>query len=509
MSDNSTQNSNALRDAPINLHPEEFRAAGHYAIDRIADFLASLPDRKLTPNHPVRHVREVLGEGGIPNEGMSAEALMEETADLLFDNSLLNGHPKFLGYITSSPAPIGMLGDLLGAAVNPNVGAWTLAPIATEIETQTVRWLAEMIGYPSECGGILVSGGNMANFVGFLAARHATAKWPIREEGLRTGAGQLRIYVSEKTHTWIEKAADLFGMGTNAIRWIDVDDKERLVVEDLVRKIEKDLAAGDLPFMVVGTAGTVGTGAIDPLNDIADVCERFHLWNHVDGAYGALAAVMPDAPAELGALVRADSVALDPHKWLYSPIEAGCTLVKKANDLRDAFTFHPEYYNFAGENADAKVNLFEYGMQNSRGFRALKVWLSIRQVGRAGFERMIAEDILLAQLLFKCANETPELESVSCNLSITTFRYVPIDLPEMSESNEYVNEVNRRILNRIQAEGEAFVSNAVVKGAYVLRACFVNFRTTEADVIALPKIVIRTGRLVVEEMKKESTARPI
>ena len=438
---------------------------------------------------------------------MSANELMEEAASLLFDHSLFNGHPKFLGYITSSPAPIGMLGDLLSASVNPNLGAWALSPIATEIEMQTVRWLAEMVGYPVDCGGILVSGGNMANFIGFLAARHATAGWSIREEGLRAGGGPLRVYVSAKTHTWIEKAADVFGLGTNSIRWVDVDHEERMIVTDLESKIEMDRAAGDIPFMVVGAAGTVGTGAIDPLDDIADICERTGLWFHVDGAYGALAAMLPEAPAALKSLKRADSVALDPHKWLYSPIEAGCTLVKKPLDLRNAFSFNPEYYNFPSKSADAKINLFEYGMQNSRGFRALKVWLCIRQVGRRGYEQMIADDIALAKLLFDTAQKTPELESVTCNLSITTFRYVPAEASTQTHSpaSEYLDEVNRRLLNRIQAEGEAFVSNAIINGVFVLRACFVNFRTKTEDVLALPEIVVRAGRKIVEEMKKESS----
>jgi len=490
------------RNAPINVHPDEFREAGRLLVDRISDFLGSLDTRKVTPFETAAEVRQAVGTGGVPHGGQPLNQLLEGAADLLFEHSLLNSHPRFWGYITSSPAPVGILADMLAAAINPNVASWRLAPAATEIEAQTIRWLAELIGYPTDCGGILVSGGNMANFIGFLAARKAKAPWSVREKGLYAAPGQLRVYVSAKTHTWIEKATDLFGLGTDAIRWIDIDGRERMMLASLERQIELDRHRGDVPFLVVGTAGTVGTGAIDPLPEIAEICDRERIWFHIDGAYGALAAMLPDAPAELAAIHRADSIALDPHKWLYAPLEAGCTLVKRAVDLRDAFTFDPEYYTFAGEHADAKQNLFEYGPQNSRGFRALKVWLAIRQVGRDGYQRMIATDMDLARQLYARIQETPELEAVSQSLSITTFRYVPEEFSSESEdAASALNEINRRVLDRIQDEGEAFVSNAVVSGAFVLRACIVNFRTNREDISALPEIVVRTGRRIVEEMK--------
>lgn len=484
------------RAAPVEMTSEAFRQAGHQTVDLIADFLASLPQRPVTPGETPSQVRSVLGNSALPEHGEAAGELIKETAALLFDHSAFNGHPRFLGYITSSATPLGALGDLLAAAVNPNVGAWGLAPMASEIEAQTIRWIAELIGYPTDCGGLLVSGGNMANFVGFLSARKAKADWDVREQGLAGSQGRsLRLYASSETHTWIHKAADLFGLGTQAIRWIPADSRQRMRMDSLEQNIEADLAAGDVPFLVIGTAGSVSTGAIDPLAEIRDLCDRHALWLHVDGAYGAVAAALPEAEADLKALALADSVALDPHKWLYSPLEAGCILVREAGALVDAFSYRPPYYRFEGQGQEKPFNYYEYGLQNSRGFRALKVWLGLRQAGRQGYLQMIRDDIRLAEILCQLALEHPELEAHAHNLSITTFRYVPVDLAgESGAAEDYLNRLNSEILERMQDEGEAYISNAVIDGRFLLRACVVNFRTSLNDIEALPGIVVRLGR---------------
>jgi glutamate/tyrosine decarboxylase-like PLP-dependent enzyme len=438
--------------------------------------------------------------------GANAEGLLDEAAQLLIEHSLFNGHARFWGYITSSAAPIGALADLLAAAVNPNVGAFGLAPIATEIELQTIRWIAEMIGFPADCGGLLVSGGNMANFVGFLAGRRAKAPWDIRGSG-SSGGPKMCAYASEETHTWVKKAADLFGLGTDALRWIPVDSGYRLRVDALRAAIREDRAAGHVPFLVVGTAGSVSTGATDPLPEIAAVASEENLWFHVDGAYGGLAAVLPDAPAALRGLSLADSVAVDPHKWLYAPVEAGCTLVRDRAALEDTFAYRPPYYHF--EEEDEAVNFYERGPQNSRGFRALKVWLGLRQAGREGYERMIADDIALAQRLFEKAEATAEIETFTRDLSIATFRFVPERLAgAVAENGEYLDQLNTELLTRLQNGGEAYVSNAVLGGRFVLRACIVNFRTRELDVDALPPLVVRIGREVDRDLLGKPDGQP-
>jgi len=489
------------RRAPLAMSQEEFREIGHRLVDLVAERLASVPERPLTRGESPAQVRAALGGArALPVEGERASDLVADAADCLFDHSLFNGHPRFFGYITSSPAPIGMFGDFLAAAVNQNVGAWSLSPMATEIECQAVRWMAELIGYPETAAGLFVSGGNMANFVGVLAARAAAAGWDVRAEGL--GRGSLVLYVSAETHTWIQKAADLFGFGTNAIRWISTDADQRMDVAALRRAIEADRRDGLQPWLVVGTAGSVSTGAVDPLAAIGAVCREHGLWFHVDGAYGAVAAQVPGAPASLAALSHADSIAVDPHKWLYAPLEAGCVLVRDPDALQRAFSYHPAYYHFD----EQVVNFFERGPQNSRGFRALKVWLALRQVGRDGYRRMIADDMLLAQHLHARVAEHPAFEPMTQYLSITTFRYVPADLRAgIGEDaiEAYLDRLNRQLLVAIEQSGDAFLSSAVVNGRFGLRACVVNFHTSLDDIEALLPLVSRLGTVTDAALRPE------
>jgi glutamate/tyrosine decarboxylase-like PLP-dependent enzyme len=301
------------------------------------------------------------------------------------------------------------------------------------------------------------------------------------------------VYTSAETHTWIQKAADLSGLGTESVRWIATDGEQRMDVRALRKAIDDDRARGDLPFLVVGTGGSVSTGAVDPLPDVAALCREQGLWFHVDGAYGGFAAAVPEAPEDLKALAAADSVAIDPHKWLYAPLEAGCALVRDPAALPAAFSYHPPYYHFQ----ERTVNLVDHGPQNSRGFRALKVWLALRQAGAAGYRRMISDDLALSRLMADAVSRHPELEPVTQALSIATFRYVPADLRARvgaADVEAHLEVLNRELLDRLQREGNAFVSNAVVGGRYVLRACIVNFNTQREDVEALPGIVARLGR---------------
>jgi aromatic-L-amino-acid/L-tryptophan decarboxylase len=483
------------RAAPLEMTDGQFRSLGHDLVDRIADFLASLPKRPVTPAESPIEVRAALGATrALPDVGKDPRDLLREAANMLFEHSLLNGHPRFYGYITSSAAPIGMLADLLAAAVNANVGAWKLSPMATEIEAQVIRWLAEFIGYPSDCGGLLLSGGNVANLTCFLAARAAQAGWDVRKQGVANGP-LLCAYASTETHTWIQKAADLAGLGTEAIRWIRVDGQQRIDLGALEVQYRRDIESGHRPFLAVGSAGTVSTGAVDPLPELAAFCRERNLWFHVDGAYGAFAASVPGVPADFSGLQLADSVAVDPHKWLYAPLEAGCALVRNSAALRNAFSYHPPYYSFEVE----ATNYFDCGPQNSRGFRALKVWLALQHAGAAGYREMIGDDIVLARHLYELAVDHPELEAITHNLSITTFRYVPLELRASVGSQQteaYLNRLNQQLLVSIENSGEAFVSNAEVDGKYALRVCIVNFHTSTDDIEALPRLVARLGRQI-------------
>jgi glutamate/tyrosine decarboxylase-like PLP-dependent enzyme len=258
-------------------------------------------------------------------------------------------------------------------------------------------------------------------------------------------------------------------------------------------RYRQDIDDGCQPFLVVGSAGTFSMGAVDPIPELAAFCREHKLWFHVDGAYGAFAAGVAGAPTALKGLQSADSVALDPHKWLYAPLEAGCALVRDRSALTKAFSYHPPYYNFEGEG----LNFYDLGPQNSRGFRALKVWLALQHAGAAGYREMIQDDIILARYLYDLAADHPELEAITHNLSITTLRYVPQELRASLGSKpveDYLNSLNQRLLAAIEKSGEAFISNAVIAGKYALRFCIVNFRASSGDIEAMPELVVRLGR---------------
>lgn len=474
------------RQKHVEITREAFQQIGYQLVDDIAYFLDTIDHRPVAQASTPSDIRDSINVKKLPETGTDPAELMLTLSKLLYDHSTFNGHPRFWGYITSSATPIGILSDLLAASVNPNVGGWNLSPIATEIEKQTVKWLAELIDYPSDCGGLLVSGGNMANFVGFVAARQQQSSANVREEGM--GTSKLRVYVSAETHTWIQKATDLFGLGTNSIRWIPTTNQV-MNLDDLESQIVHDQQQGDQPFMVVGTAGTVSTGAIDPLEEIAALCKKYNCWFHVDGAYGAFVAALPDAPDAIKGISMADSVAMDPHKWLYSPLEAGCALVRDPQHLLDGFSYHPEYYHFGKDDEDPKINFYEYGFQNSRGFRALKVWMGLRHAGKNGAVGMIQDDIRLGSLMADALRAHGDFEVFTEDLSITTFRFNPGNL-----GGEQLNDFNSKLLTILQEEGKIFLSNAVIDGNFLLRSCIVNFRTEEEDVTAVPEIVAEAAR---------------
>jgi aromatic-L-amino-acid decarboxylase len=488
------------RETPINISKEEFKKIGYQLIETLSDFIDTIDKKSVTTGETPKEIQTILGNASLPEHGTSVSELFTKTSDLLLNHSLLNGHPKFFGYITSSPAPIGALADLLATTVNPNVGANILSPMATAIEKQTVKWLAEFIGIASGCGGILVSGGNMANFTAFLAARTAKAPKNLKEDGLTNTDGEMVLYCSKATHTWVEKAAVLFGHGSKAIRWIPTDSENKMNTELLSQTINDDLQQGKKPFLVIGNAGDVSTGVVDNLSAIAAVCKAHDLWFHIDGAYGIPAAVIPEYKNLFDGIQDADSIALDPHKWLYAPLEAGCTLIKNPQHLIDTYSSHPVYYNFSNQDDEPTVNYYEYGFQNSRGFRALKVWMALQQVGKNGYIEMIAEDIALSQLLFEEAKKHSELEAVTQNLSITTLRYIPFGF---TQDETYLNTLNEKLLNELQQGGEVFLSNAVVADKYCLRCCIVNFRTSKKDIIEIVDIIVREGRKIHEILQRK------
>jgi aromatic-L-amino-acid decarboxylase len=422
--------------------------------------------------------RDTPDSGPIPERGAEPGDPLEEAANLLFARYTTSCHPRFLGFVPSVAAPIGALGEPLAAAVNPSTDGRPYSPVSTAIVQQVIRWMAELIGYPPDCDGLLVSGGNASNFAGLLAARHAKST----EEGHSAGlmgerARRLRVYATSETHAWLQQASDVCGLGTDAIRWIPVDTQLRMDPTALRAQVQEDIAAGDLPSLVIGTTGTVRTSAVDLFPALAAICGEYDLWLHVDGTYGGFAALLlherqeVEVPADLEGIRFADSVAVAPHTWLYAPLEVGCILVRDQQALRETFGSHTHSL-YDMEEVVAALDDEKYRVQPSHGFPALKVWLALRQVGRAGYVEMIADDIWLAQELYRLVEAHPELQAFTQGLSITTFRYVPPGLaPGSQEVETYLTFLSTELLHRLQRSGEAFLSHTVVRGMFLLRAC--------------------------------------
>ena len=474
-----------MKQHPLLIEVEEFRRIGHQLIDQIAEHYSEIQNKSITPGETPATVRAALGMGPMPVDGSTPEQVLDKAHNLLMEHSLFNAHPSFWGYIMGPGTQIGTLADMLAATVNPNCGGWELAPMAAEIERQAIRWIADWINYPSESGGILVSGGAMANYVGFLTGRTVKMGQELRAKGMQKFEGRLKVYCSAETHTWIQKAADLFGLGTDSIAWIPTDENLQIDLGKLEQAIIQDKQAGDIPFMAIATAGSVSTGVVDNLEAVEAICRRHDLWFHVDGAYGAPAAAVADTQALFRGIELADSVALDPHKWFYCPQEAGCVLVRDPKHLLDTFSYRPPYYHFGDYEEEPGINFYEYGLQNSRGFRALKVWMTLLQAGQDGMRNLIANDIRMARLLFDLVDEAPDFEAFQTNLSITTFRYVP----DSEMTDEALNDLNKSVMEELQRQGRAFVTNAVVNGKFLLRACVVNYRTGEDQIKAFPGVI--------------------
>ena len=468
----------------FDLDPEEIRRLGRLAADCVAEHRSLLTARPVFGKVGADAARFDIP---LPEAGRPADEVLAFVREHVMPRPMGNSHPRFFGFINASADPIGIVADYLASAMNPN--CWGGDHAAIHVENRVVRWLCELMGFPAGAQGILASGGSMANFIALAAARRAMQPGNVREDGL-AGQPPLVVYASDQVHSCVDKAVDLLGIGTRHLRKIASDDAFRLPLAGLERAVAEDRARGLRPAIVVGTAGTVNTGAVDPLDAIADFCARERLWFHVDGAYGAMAGVArPLAPLFRG-LERADSLAADPHKWLYVPYEAGATLVRDGERLADAFRKFPEYLASDPESPFPGPAWFaERGPELSRGFKALKVFMGMLRHGRAGYAAAIERDVALAQFLSDEVDRRPGLERLApTTLSIVNFRYVGDGL-----SPDQLDAANRRIVNALVGNGSFFLAPTILKGRASLRVCIVNFRTTEDDLRFLLDEVARLG----------------
>ncbi|MGN6380771.1 MAG: pyridoxal phosphate-dependent decarboxylase family protein [Gaiellales bacterium] len=426
----------------------------------------------------------------IPAEPLAVPELAAMLRPFVLEQSTLCGHPGFMAYISGSGTVPGAAADLLAAGLNPNVGGWALSPAATELELHLMRWLAAQFGLPEGAGGLMTSGGAASNLTALKAARDARTPGDTRRDGI---AGlRLVLYASREAHSTIAESADMLGLGESAVRLIPTDQEHRMRPQELEQAIAADRAAGECPFVVVATAGTTATGAIDPLGEVAAICDRHGLWLHVDAAYGGAAALAPELRPLLAGIERADSIAFDPHKWLYTPQSSACLLVRNPADLARSYSFDAAYLRDDAALSGRGQNIGELGPQLSRNFSALKVWLSLAAHGTEAYGRRIAHDVELARYLDHLVHEHPDLEPMCpVTLSIACFRFTP---PGAGLDDAELDHLNARLMDAIRRDGRTFPSNAELNGRYCLRACLVNHRSEAADIEALVEAAVRLGR---------------
>jgi aromatic-L-amino-acid/L-tryptophan decarboxylase len=470
-----------LPDVSFDWSPEQWRDAGRRLLDLAESASTGWDTRR--PSPPPDHDTWAPFRDPLPRGGSTLDDLVAALEQHVVPASTYNGHPRFFAYISGAGLPIGVLGDMVASALNQNTGLWRLAPAATALEMQTVDWIREMLGYPPEAEGVFISGGQMANVLAYGVFRQAKVPWDVRALGMRGPDGkapQVRVYAGEEVHYCHQQAAEFLGMGRDAIRLVPVDDGYRMRTDALVRMVAEDRDRGDLPLAIAATAGTVGTGAIDPLPELVRVARDEDLWLHVDGAYGAFAAIAESAPSSLRAIGEADSIACDPHKWLYAPVDAGVTLVRTPGLLNEAFAFHATYLETQGPGT--RIDMLERTPENSRRLRALKVWLAIRLYGRDGYAAMIERNLRLSEYMARVIEQTPDLVlAAPRELSIACWRAEP---PGVTDPGR-LERLQTEVIAELEARGIAMVSNARLRdGRGAIRACIVNFRTQPEDVRA-------------------------
>ncbi len=489
-------------DLTLSDDPESFRRLGYRAIDLATDYLSQIRQKPvfqpMTPSE-----RQDLLSATLAEEGMDPEELLTQIRDQIFTHPMGNGHPRFFGWVNSPPAALGILADLLAATLNPSCAGGDHAAIY--LEHCAIRWLMELLDFPTEHSmGLLVSGGSMASLTCLSVARYwATKKegWNVRESGFNPQRSQLMLYTSQEGHSCIHKAAELLGLGSAAIRIIPTDSDFRINIQALRDAIRADREAGRRPFCIVASAGTVNTGAIDPLNILADICTEEDLWLHGDGAYGAVGKLDPAAAPLFAGLERVHSLAIDPHKWFSVPIECGCALVYDKQLLRETFSLVPAYLQMEEGKGFAGLPWFsEYGFQQTRGFRALKLWMVLQSLGRQGLAQRISRHNALARHLASLIDTEPDFERVApITLSIVCFRYVPSKLRGKQSA---IAQLNRAIIPALQSSGEAFLTGTELRGQFALRACILHDATTTADIEALIEIIRRIGTTITEQAQQ-------
>jgi glutamate/tyrosine decarboxylase-like PLP-dependent enzyme len=477
---------------PSDWTADEIRRIGYRVVDLIADHLTTLPDAPVFRPVPQELAQAFLSSPP-PQEPVSPDQILDAFQQTIEPYPFGNGHPRFWGWVNSPPAVMGVFADALAAAMNPSCAGGNHAAI--HLERQVAGWFRDMLGFPAGSMGLLVSGGSMATMTALAVARHVKSDIDVRLNGLRDAPAPFAFYMSTEGHSCARKAIELLGFGSASVRTIATDADYRMRIDALEAAVAADLDRGVRPIAVIATGGSTNTGAIDDLSAIGGVCRRYDVWMHVDAAYGGPAILSTQYAGELRAVAQADSVALDPHKWLFVPVEAGLVVVRDAEAMRSAFSLVPPYIRQSGSAGDVYgLPWFsEYGFQQTRGFRALKVWMTLQQFGLTGYREAIEENLALAGYLADRVRAAPDLElTAPPSLSVVCFRFIGDQGRSSGRSGssaalqardeETIAALNRALLEKLQLGGEAFLTSTELRGRFTLRACIVNYRSRREDV---------------------------
>jgi aromatic-L-amino-acid/L-tryptophan decarboxylase len=459
----------------------QIRDWGNSAVQLVADYLSDLRDRKVYRHMTSAEIRDRL-DPALPIKGSNFDTLLQVFREAIIPLSRQNAHPRMFGYVQSPGTALAAFADLLASTLNANLTAWRSAPAPVEIERLTIDWVRQILGFNSEAGGLFVSGGSIANLAAIAAARQTKGG----------SLGKLCIYASTETHHSIAKAAALLGVDRENLRHIAVDESYKIRLDDLAAKITADIASGRQPFCVVANAGTVNTGAIDPLLEVREIADRHQLWMHVDGSYGAFALLAKSARTAFAGIEQADSVALDPHKWLYLPVDVGCVIYRNPDLARAAFAHEAEYTRVIGAEAEEAFAFWDYGPELSRRFRALKVWMLLKGVGLQSLGEAIESNLACARHLESLVRRSDDFEMAApVELSIFCFRHLP---PQLRTKSKTIDAYNERLLIALQADGSSYLSNATLGGRFALRGCVLNYRTTLHDMEILLEDLRRVAK---------------
>src|SRR5579863_2091131 len=442
---------------------ERMREIGYRVVDRIVEHLVTLPGQRVGTKGDPAVLLKALSEP-VPEHGMEFEAVLDQVEREVLANTMHVNHPRFFAYVPGPGNYVGAMADALISGYNVFAGTWISGSGPAAVELTVLEWLREMCGLPAGAGGVFVSGGTLANLTGLTVARHVK---------IRDRLEDATVYFSDQAHSSLEKALRTIGLPAENHRKLPSDPAYRLPVGELARSIAQDRAAGKYPFCVIASAGTTNTGAIDPLPELSALCRREGLWLHVDGAYGAAAVIAPRGRELLAGLELADSLSLDPHKWLFQPYEIGCVLVRDREHLRNTFKVLPEYLKDTQQHSE-EFNFTDHGIQLSRNFRALKLWMSIKVFGLAAFRTALERGFAQGEFTEACLRSMPGWEIVTpAQMGIVCFRYPALD-----------DAAHLRLVQTLLEDGFALITSTILRGRTVLRTCTINPRTTEADIQA-------------------------